>query len=42
MAERRTLTEERMRLRYDVTVEDADFLTAPATLTQQWDHHPDL
>ena len=42
MVERLTLTEERTRLRYEVTVEDPDFLTAPATLTQQWDHRPDL
>jgi len=42
MVERLTLTEERTRLRYEVTVEDPDFLTGPATLTQQWDHRPDL
>ena len=42
MIERLTLTEDRTRLRYEVTVEDPDFLTAPATLTQQWDHRPDL
>ncbi len=42
MVERLTLTEDRTRLRYEVTVEDPEFLTAPATLTQQWDHRPDL
>jgi hypothetical protein len=42
LIERLTLTEDRTRLRYEVTVEDPDFLTAPATLTQQWDHRPDL
>jgi hypothetical protein len=42
MVERLTLTEDRTRLRYEVTVEDPDFLTGPATLTQQWDHRPDL
>jgi hypothetical protein len=42
MVERLTLTEDRTRLRYEVTVEDPDFLTAPARLTQQWDHRPDL
>jgi hypothetical protein len=42
MVERLTLTQDRTRLRYEVTVEDPDFLTAPATLTQQWDHRPDL
>jgi hypothetical protein len=42
LVERLTLTEDKTRLRYEVTVEDPDFLTGPATLTQQWDHRPDL
>ncbi len=42
LVERLTLTEDRTRLRYEVSVEDPDFLTGPATLTQQWDHRPDL
>ena len=42
LVERLTLTEDRTRLRYEATIEDPDFLTAPATLTQQWDHRPDL
>jgi hypothetical protein len=40
--ERLTLTKERTRLRYEITVEDPVFLTQPATLSQQWDHRPDL
>jgi hypothetical protein len=40
--ERLTLTAERTRLRYEITVEDPAYLTAPGTLTQQWDHRPDL
>jgi len=40
--ERLTLTEDRTRLRYEVTVEDPVYLTGPATLAQQWDHRPDL
>jgi hypothetical protein len=40
--ERLTLTPDRVRLRYDVTVEDPSYLTGPGTLTQQWDHRPDL
>jgi len=40
--ERLTLTEDRLRLRYETTVEDPVYLTGPATLTQQWDHRPDL
>ena len=40
--ERLTLTENRTRLRYQVTVDDPVYLSEPATLTQQWDHRPDL
>ena len=40
--ERLTLTADRTRLRYEATVEDPMYLSAPATLTQQWDHRPDL
>jgi hypothetical protein len=40
--ERLTLTADRTRLRYETTVEDPTYLTGPATLTQQWDHRPDL
>jgi len=40
--ERLSLTEDRTRLRYEVTVEDPVYLTGPAMLTQQWDHRPDL
>jgi hypothetical protein len=40
--ERLSLTDDRLRLRYEITVEDPVYLSAPATLTQQWDHRPDL
>lgn len=40
--ERLKLTEDRTRLRYEITVEDPTYLGGPATLTQQWDHRPDL
>jgi hypothetical protein len=40
--ERLTLGADRTRLRYEVTVEDPVYLAGPATLTQQWDHRPDL
>ena len=40
--ERLTLTADRTRVRYEVTVEDPAWLTGPGTLTQQWDHRPDL
>ena len=42
MVERLSLTEDRTRLRYEVTVEDPMYLTEPAKLTQQWDHRPDI
>ncbi|HEX6997203.1 MAG TPA: DUF6152 family protein [Gammaproteobacteria bacterium] len=40
--ERLSLTEDRTRLRYQITVEDPVYLSEPATLMQQWDHRPDL
>ena len=40
--ERLALIPDHTRLRYEITVEDPVYLTAPATLTQQWDHRPDL
>ena len=40
--ERLTLTPERTRLRYEIIVEDPLYLTETASLTQQWDHRPDL
>jgi hypothetical protein len=42
VVERLTLTPEKTRLRYEVTVEDPKYLTGPATLSMQWDHRPDL
>ncbi|HEY8518461.1 MAG TPA: DUF6152 family protein [Gammaproteobacteria bacterium] len=42
VVERLTLSEDRTRIRYEVTVEDPVYLTGPATLMQQWDHRPDL
>jgi hypothetical protein len=40
--ERLALTSDKTRLRYEITIEDPTYLTATATLTQQWDHRPDL
>jgi hypothetical protein len=42
VVERLTLTEDRTRLRYEVAVDDPMYLTETATMTQQWDHRPDL
>ena len=40
--ERLSLIPDHTRLRYEVTVEDPVYLTETATLTQRWDHRPDL
>jgi hypothetical protein len=42
VVERLTLSDDRLRLRYEATVEDPVYLTSPATLAQQWDHRPDI
>jgi hypothetical protein len=42
LVERLTLTEDRRHLRYDVTLEDPAGLTAPASMSVQWDYRPDL
>ncbi len=40
--ERMALTDDGLRLRYEIVVEDPESLSGPATLTMQWDHRPDL
>lgn len=42
LVERFTLTDDRLHLRYDLTLEDPESLTGPATLTMLWDYRPDL
>jgi|SRR5688572_1675899 len=42
LIERLTLTADRLQLRYELTVEDPEYLTTPATHTAIWDHRPDL
>jgi hypothetical protein len=42
LVERFTLTEDRHHLRYDATLEDPLALTAPASLSVQWEYRPDL
>ena len=42
LVERFTLTPDRLHLRYDVTIEDPLRLTAPASLSVQWEYRPDL
>lgn len=40
--ERLTLTPDRRQLRYQLTMEDPQYLAEPATLDMLWDHRPDL
>lgn len=40
--ERLSLSEDRTQLRYEITVEDPDYLQAPGSLSMLWDHRPDL
>jgi Family of unknown function (DUF6152) len=40
--ERLTLTPDRLHLRYQLTMEDPEYLVEPATLDMLWDHRPDL
>lgn len=40
--ERLTLTEDRLHLRYELTIEDPEYLTEPATYSALWAHRPDL
>lgn len=42
LIERLTLSVDRLQLRYELTVEDPEYLTTPATYTAMWDHRPDL
>jgi hypothetical protein len=42
LTERFTLASDRRHLRYDVTIEDAVRLTAPGSLSVQWEYRPDL
>lgn len=40
--ERLALAADRLHLRYEFTIEDPAYLTAPVTYEMQWDHRPDL
>jgi hypothetical protein len=40
--ERLTLMPDHLHLRYQLTMEDPEYLAAPATLDMLWDHRPDL
>jgi hypothetical protein len=42
IVERLALTADRLHLRYELTLEDPDYLAAPVSFAMQWDHRPDL
>jgi hypothetical protein len=42
MTERLSLTEDRRHLRYEVILEDPDYLEQPVSVEQLWEHRPDL
>jgi hypothetical protein len=42
LIERLTLSPDRLQLRYELTVEDPEYLLSPGTYTAMWDHRPDL
>jgi len=42
LVERFALATDRKHLRYDLTIEDPAALTAPASLSSQWEYRPDL
>lgn len=42
LVERLTLTPDRLQIRYELTLEDPEYLAAPATYSTLWDHRPDL
>jgi hypothetical protein len=42
LVERLSLAEDRLHLRYDFTIEDPEYLSAPVTFSELWDHRPDL
>jgi hypothetical protein len=42
LIERLTLADDRLQLRYELTIEDPEYLAMPATYTAMWDHRPDL
>ena len=42
LIERLTLADGGLQLRYELTLEDPEYLAAPATYSAMWDHRPDL
>jgi hypothetical protein len=42
VVERLSLTEDKLQLKFEVTLEDPESLTEPVHFTQLWDHRPDV
>ena len=42
VVERLALSDDHKRLKYDVVLEDPDYLAAPVTYSAEWDYRPDL
>jgi hypothetical protein len=42
LIERLTLAADRLQLRYELTLEDPEYLAAPVSYSAAWDHRPDL
>jgi hypothetical protein len=42
MLERLTLTEDRLHLAYEFTLEDPEYLQGPVSVATEWDHRPDV
>jgi hypothetical protein len=42
VVERLSVTDDRLHLKYEVTIEDAEYLAEPFQFTQLWDHRPDV
>jgi hypothetical protein len=42
LIERLTLTPDKLQLRYELTIEDPEYLAAPASYAAVWDHRPEL
>ena len=42
LVERLSLTEDRLQLQYEFTIEGPEYFSGPASFTTVWDHRPDL
>jgi hypothetical protein len=42
VVEKLSLADDKLHLRYEITIEDPDYLTAPVSFNELWDHRPEL